>query len=588
MTIRRILLFAFLLVSLLPAVALTRLAFDRSRAAMLGEIEQGVMRSTAAVSAEADQLLYERLLNATTWNHLEVMQDLRIDDVDKRLSSFLSEMKLRYGGTYRALHAVDAQGRIVASSDAARIGQVHAAPRPWAQAALPGGLVRVERPRKEAEGRIMLLRVAIPSQFEDGDAGDLLLEFDWAAMQAVLDHASDATRQLLLVDTGGLPLGASSGLLPQIDRDRSLPAGWWPPPGGLHAFDRDGHPYAEGAVIVGHARSPGLGRFPGLGWSYLMLQSRQVALAPVQRMAWAFAGLLAVTALVTILASLLVAGKIARPVLALTDFTRRYAQPSERPQLPEGGPAEIGELGRSFVRLVDDLAHSQQTLAQASKLAAVGEVTALLAHEVRTPLGILRSSAQTLRQEEGLGPEARELLQIIDSETGRLNRLVSSLLDSARTRSPQFAAVDLHALARHAATLLNTQLRDRRIRFELDLQASQSMLDADGEQLTQVLLNLTMNALQILPPEGRIEIASRNEPGRLVVEVSDDGPGIAAADRGRIFDPFVFKREGGLGLGLAVVRQILRQHGGDISAGESRLGGACFRFWLPLQGTRIP
>ena len=238
--------------------------------------------------------------------------------------------------------------------------------------------------------------------------------------------------------------------------------------------------------------------------------------------------------------------------------------------------------------MVDELARSQRTLTQASKLAAVGEVTALLAHEVRTPLGILRSSAQTLRHEEGLGPEAQELLQIIDSETERLNRLVSSLLDSARTRSPQFAAVDLHALARHAVTLLNTQLRDRRIRLELDMQAPESMLDADGEQLTQVLLNLTMNALQVLPPEGRIEIASRNEPGRLVVEVSDDGPGIAVADRGRIFEPFVFKREGGLGLGLAVVREILRQHGGDICAGESRLGGACFRFWLPLQGTRIP
>lgn len=588
MTIRRILLLAFLLVSLLPAAVLTRLAFDRSRAAMLGEIEQGVMRSTAAVSAEADKLLYERLLNATTWNHLEVMQDLRIDDVDKRLSSFLAEMKLRYGGTYRALYAVDRSGRIVASSDAARIGQTYPLPRPWAQAELPGGLVRVERPAGAAGSGFLLLRVAIPSLFEEGDIGDLLLEFDWAALQSVLDRASDPSRQILLVDTEGRALGASVGLLPRISQGGSLPQDWWPPPQQVHAFDRKGPPYMDGAVIVGHARSPGLARFPGLGWSYLMLQSRQAALAPVQRMAWAFAGLLAITALITVLVSLLVAGQIARPVLALTDFTRRYAQPGARPQLPDGGPAEIGELGRSFVRLVDDLSHSQNTLAQASKLAAVGEVTALLAHEVRTPLGILRSSAQTLRYEEGLSPEGQELLQIIDSETGRLNRLISSLLDSARTRAPQFAAVDVHALARHSASLLNTQLRDRHIQLDMDLAATDSMADGDGEQLIQVLLNLTMNALQVLPPEGRIEISSRNESGRLVVEISDNGPGIAVEDRSRIFEPFVFKREGGLGLGLAVVRQILRQHGGDISAGESRIGGACFRFWLPLLGTRTP
>ncbi|HEX4895111.1 MAG TPA: hypothetical protein VFV11_02135, partial [Solimonas sp.] len=122
MTIRRILLLAFLGVSLVPALLLTVLAFDSTRRAMLEEIEQGVRRSAAAVSADVDKALYERLLNATTWNHLEVMQDLRLDDVDKRLSQFLAEMKRRYGDVYLDLHAVNPQGRVVASSDPGHIG----------------------------------------------------------------------------------------------------------------------------------------------------------------------------------------------------------------------------------------------------------------------------------------------------------------------------------------------------------------------------------------------------------------------------------------------------------------------------------
>ncbi|HSW15036.1 MAG TPA: ATP-binding protein [Solimonas sp.] len=586
MTIRRILLIAFLLVSLLPAAALTVLAFNRTHAAMLGEIEQGVMRSASAVSADVDKLLFERLLNATTWNHLEVMQDLRLDDVDKRLSNFLGEMKRRYGDTYLDLHGLDRSGRIVASSDPARLGAVYPPPRPWQSARLPGGELRIERPLARSGDRapMLLIRVSIPSEFTEGDVGELALEFNWQLVQRILDRAANLQRQLLLLDAPGKAIAASAGLQ---QRGRALLSGWLPDSAADAAYVRDGQPLMDALVIVGHARSQRFEPFAGFGWTTLLLQSRAVALAPVHRMAWTFAGLLAITALVTIAVSLAIAGAIARPIVALTDFTRRYAQPGELPPPPRAGPGEVGELTRSFTRLVRDLEHSQQTLTQASKLAAVGEVTALLAHEVRTPLGILRSSAQTLRDEPGLSAEGNELLQIIDSETGRLNRLVSSLLDSARARAPQRTSTDLHALIRHAASLLATQCRDRRIRLELELQAQHSQVDVDGEQLTQVLLNLAMNALQILAPGGRIRVSSLDEPERLVVVVDDDGPGIAAEDHGRIFEPFVFKREGGLGLGLAVVRQILRQHGGDIVASASPLGGAAFRFWLP-RGTRIP
>ena len=111
LSIRRILLLTLLLVSLLPATLLTVLAFSQSRAAMLTEIEDGVLRSAASVSEDVDNLLLERMLNASTWNHLEVMQDLRLHDLDKRLSGFLAEMKHRHGDLYLDLHATDPQGQ---------------------------------------------------------------------------------------------------------------------------------------------------------------------------------------------------------------------------------------------------------------------------------------------------------------------------------------------------------------------------------------------------------------------------------------------------------------------------------------------
>ncbi len=589
MTIRRILLIAFLMVSLVPASLLTLFAFKNTRAAMLDEIEQGVHRSAASVSADVDRLLFERLLNATIWNHLEVMQDLRLDDVDKRLSAFLGEMKRRYGGVYRDLHAITLQGVIMASSNPSRLRQAQPAARHWLTADLPGDLVYLDHPVIGPDGDGSLnIRSPIASHFTDGKIGELVLEVDWSQVERVLDLASTPTRQVLVLDRAGKVVAASQELRRRGTRAGDDYADWLPHGSALSGTEtRDASALIDAQAIVGYDRSHGFERFSGFDWTYLLLQSRSEALAPVQRMGWVFAGLLAVLALLVTLVSLMVAAQIARPVVALTEFTRRYLQPGSPPPVPQQGPGELGELNRSFVRMVNDLQRSQQTLTQASKLAALGEVTALLAHEVRTPLGILRSSAQMLRAETAMSTEGQELLQIIDSETQRLNRLVSSMLDSARTRPPQRAPTEIHGLIAHAASLLAAQARDRGIALHLSPGAAESTVDCDAEQITQVLLNLIMNALQILPEGGRVDVSTRVDGKRLVVEVADNGPGIAAEDRAGVFEPFVFKREGGIGLGLAVVRQIVRQHGGDVVADAAPGGGALFRLWLPINEVEV-
>jgi signal transduction histidine kinase len=245
-------------------------------------------------------------------------------------------------------------------------------------------------------------------------------------------------------------------------------------------------------------------------------------------------------------------------------------------------------LGAAFTQMMADIEQSQRQLVRASKLAVVGEMSAVIAHEVRTPLGILRSSAQMLRREPSLSDEGRELMGFIESETERLNRLVSSMLDSARPRALHKVLTDMHALIHQSCTLLGAQIEKKQITVSEQLDAVDPMLECDAEQITQVLLNLILNSLQVLASGGSIRVTTRDSAEQFFIEIADDGPGIPVEERSRIFEAFFFRREGGVGLGLAIVQQIVATHGGDIEAGESDLGGACFTIALPRdtrQGT---
>jgi signal transduction histidine kinase len=207
-----------------------------------------------------------------------------------------------------------------------------------------------------------------------------------------------------------------------------------------------------------------------------------------------------------------------------------------------------------------------------------------MAHEIRTPIGILRSSAQMLAREPNLSEEARELTGFIESETERLNRLVSTLLDSARPRLPSMQAMDMNDIIRHSVELLAAQADKKSITIGLHLAEHPNIADCDTEQMTQVLLNLILNALQIVPNGGMVSITCRENNGEIIIEIADNGPGIPPEEQNRVFDPFFTKREGGVGLGLAVVQQIIKAHGGEIRADKSTLGGALFIITLPSKG----
>jgi two-component system sensor histidine kinase HydH len=584
-TIKKTLLVAFLGLGLGTSILLTALAFVKARATLRTEIDRTVLTGADALGAEIGRMLFERLQNAAIWSRLDIMQDIQIRDIDKRLSRFLADLKSGYGGVYIDLSCTDHTGQIVASSDPVLVGTTPAATTPWVQTTFSGAPLTVSLDRADKIG--VLIQVPVPSTTGNDALGTLRLRLDWTDIENLLDRSvGESGRIVILLDGRGQVIGASKSVRTRPPGALDAVAPWRFPAGRVS--QRSGAPLVEGDVIVGSARMPADAQLPNLDWNVLVVQPVAQALAPVQRMALMFLLLLLLIALLTVVIALWVSHAIARPIVALTTLAREYVRTRVLQAPASGGVGEVAELSNAFVRMVRDIDLSQKKLIRASKLAVVGEMSSVIAHEVRTPLGIIRSSAQVLGREPGIGAEGRELAGFIESETERLNRLVSAMLDSARPRTPIYTTLDMHELLKRAAALLGAQLARRDISVVFDLRAADPNVECDEEQMTQVILNIMMNALQVLDGGGRIELRTRDADDALAIDIADNGPGIAPHERAQVFDAFFFKREGGVGLGLAIVQQIIQAHGGSIEVAESERAGALFQIRIPRDRSEAP
>ncbi len=579
MSIRKTLLVAFVSVGLVSALTLASLAFFKARQALQIEIERSLDVQAKGVSAEIDKMMFERVQNAVTWSKLDIMQDMQVRDVDKRLSRFLADLQSGYGDVYLNLAGTDPAGLVVSSSDAALVGTHVASSEP--ASAIDAASVSVEL-RFEPVAGLPRVEMSVPLEaaFKDGSLGKLRLQLDWARIDDVLDQAAGTEgRVVAILDADGRIIGGSRALRERGFLMGKALSGWRRATASV--FIRSGEPLDASDVIVGMSPSRGYSGFPGLKWTTLVIQPVDRAFEPIHRMGLIFLGLFVLILAGTSLTAIWVSREIAEPIVALTLFARGYVRKKALGPPPNPGGGEVGELTEAFVSMVRDIAQSQRNLVQASKLAVVGEMSALIAHEVRTPLGILRSSAQMLRREAGISADGRELLGFIESETERLNRLVSAMLDTARPRPASYREVDIGLLVRKCIAMLSGHAASKEVAITLRSSASDPIVQCDDEQMTQVILNILMNALQVLGNNGRIDVSTHDAGDSLRIDIADDGPGIGPDERGKVFEAFFFQREGGLGLGLAIVQQIVVSHGGGIEVLDSPLGGALFRILLP-------
>lgn len=245
--------------------------------------------------------------------------------------------------------------------------------------------------------------------------------------------------------------------------------------------------------------------------------------------------------------------------------------------------AELETTTRQLEKVYRELQASFEQIKRADRLSAIGQLAASLAHEIRNPLASIEGAANIIESAQTSEDVRAGSLNIIRKESRRLNRLLTNLLDFARPRRPEFQSVDLSRLIDSVVALVDHSARQSSIEIRKNLAAVLPPVESDPEQLKQVLLNLTINAMQAMPEGGRIEISARPAESGVRIAVRDQGPGVAEEDLEKIFDPFYTTKEAGTGLGLSVAHQIVVQHGGMIKAERNPGRGMTFSLVLPLR-----
>lgn len=307
------------------------------------------------------------------------------------------------------------------------------------------------------------------------------------------------------------------------------------------------------------------------------------------------------------LGALLLHRLVARPVDRLLAAAARLGSAEGHPLPPLGEPggqplaraavafervaAALEEERRRLAGKVEELTQANAALAEAREsllrsetLATVGRLAAGLAHEVGNPLGAIAGYAEVARGRvpPDADPELVESIARIATAASRIDRTVRELLDFARPAPPAVLPLDLGAVVEGALRLARVQGRFKNVEVELRLPRGLTRVLADEHQLSQVFLNLFLNAGDAMAGSGRVVVAARDLGGRVQVEVTDSGPGIGASDLPHVFDPFFTTKDPGqgTGLGLAICHRILEGLGGRIAAESPPGGGARFTLLL--------
>lgn len=246
------------------------------------------------------------------------------------------------------------------------------------------------------------------------------------------------------------------------------------------------------------------------------------------------------------------------------------------------------ELDRKVAERTRDLERAQQQLVRSEKLAAIGQLTASVAHEVNNPIAVIQGNLDLVR--ELLGPDAKRVaaeLKLMDEQIERMRLIVTQLLQFARPTeyAGYVESVDVHQALEASLVLVGHMLSKTRIEVERDFRATRTV-GINRQELQQVLINLIVNAVQAMPGGGVLRLATRDwEDLGVVVQVADTGPGLSEELLAELFQPFVTRKKDGTGLGLWISRSIVERYGGDLVAADRDDGttGAVFTVKLKCE-----
>lgn len=509
------------------------------------QIRAGVVADRLSASLDTRRHL------ATVWAQLETSQDLAADDVDKRVSESLADLVGMLGSGSEAVAARRGSGGredVLSASDPARL-QPGAPPLPAAvdsALAAPGAGLTVQG---GADGEV----VATADVFKDADRSLLGRIAVWTplarflAMSLPLELGS-----VQVVDSAGRTLYRGSDLTGS-DAD--------------YLWARDTARTAYGAFGVAVA-------YP---WAEvtaaLKASGRQLVTLSLLFL------LLAVPAALLVVRS--ATSGLGRLTRAARELDPHHPEPL--PTVSRWAPDEVRVMGDAMTAMVDRLERGSEELARSESLAAIGVLTKSLAHEIRTPLSVLRAGTEMLLRSPVAGPREREVSEMLQAEVERLARLVDDLLVFGRPSPPVLGDMDLHRVADDALAALEATASEKGV--ALVLQGGAARMRGDADQLRQVVVNLVSNGVRACSEGGRVHVTASCENGEAVLDVEDDGEGISPDRLEEIWRPLVTTNRSGTGLGLPIVRQLVEAHGGYVEVKSTSGEGTRMRVVLPAGAT---
>lgn len=425
-------------------------------------------------------------------------------------------------------------------------------------------------------------------QFREAARGQVPLDQAWTNLQ---EMSKETGTYIFLLDAEGTVIKQAS---PNDDSWTPSKLDITQPPGNRPAPNRGIYAAPGGETFI-FVAEPVTGLFrppnpptPPNPETLVLAVPRSQALAIWSDFAKPFlwAGLVALA--VSILIAVVLARSVYVPIRRVTNAAEEIARGNYEQQVPVDGPKEVKGLAKSFNQMSKQVKHSQQMLR---------DFVADVSHELRSPLTSIKGFAQAMVDGTAKGKEAQlKAATVIEDESKRMMRLVEELLEFSRLESGQVTMVkepvDLKELLQQCHEIFSMHAEEKGIKLKTDIEPSPPVI-GDIDRLEQVFSNLLDNALKHTPADGEVSITARHpNPNIAEISIADTGPGIPPEQMRHVFERFYradpSAGKAGAGLGLAIARQIVLAHGGDIMARSTLGKGTEFVVRLPVQSTVSP
>jgi two-component system NtrC family sensor kinase len=592
----------FFIFFLIPYGLLTFFSISMSKQMMKKSTMDHLQNLVEVKETAIEQWLKERVRDGKT-----IAESREIKSLDpKQIEPFLSLIK-HFERAYLDIWALNLNGQVIAGSE--NTSKTSYAKEQWFQGALQeGAFISMPAPELAANSPRPTINIAVAIKDAAGNNLGVLREV------VALTYISELIAESKLGETGKFFIVHPEGQIVLHSRLMELLRDGI---AKVYYFEKSRPQEVYTGVYRDYTSNEVLGSWkwiPGLRCYLIAEQETKEAFLEINLLVKNATIIFIISTIFILRISYWVIGSATAPIKRLSEAVASFAKGQFGQVVSTKRGDEIGKLVAGFNVMAEKLKKAyadlegkieasnkelelayqmliqrQEQLIQSEKMAALGQLSAGIAHEIRNPLTSIKIFIQSLEKDSDLEENQKEDFRIILKEIDRINEHITLFLNFARPEEPIFQAIKIAELVREPLNLITANLKNSGIQPVVSLADEHPPVEGDRKQLAQVVLNLLLNAVEAMPRGGTLTISSTvavNPESRqefLQLIVKDTGPGVSEKDRPHLFDPFFTTKAGGTGLGLSVAYSIIQKHNGRIEV-ESELGkGASFILSLPVK-----